>query len=115
MQMDEMMRQEVANFRYGLIAPLAPGEQASLLRKIANHTYGIPGGQTRKVHPRTLERYLSLYREGGWKALLPSMRADKLASRRIAPEALEKAIALCIRRVRLNTCTAEIEQLNRAD
>jgi len=97
--MDEKMRQEVANFRYGLIAPLvtrklAPGEQAALLREIANHTYNIPGGQTRKIHPRTLERYLSLYREGGWEALLPSVRADKLASRRIAPEALEKAIAL---------------------
>ncbi|MCL6558204.1 MAG: DDE-type integrase/transposase/recombinase [Firmicutes bacterium] len=97
--MDEKMRQEVANFRYGLIAPLvtrklAPGEQAALLREIASHTYDIPGGQAKKLHPRTLERYLCFYREGGWEALLPSVRADKLACRQIAPEVLEKAIAL---------------------
>lgn len=95
MQMDEKMRQEVANFRYGLIAPLvtrklAPGEQAALLREIASHTYDIPGGQAKKLHPRTLERYLRFYREGGWEALLPSVRADKLACRQIAPEVLEK-------------------------
>jgi hypothetical protein len=99
MQMDEKMRQEVANFRYGLIAPLVtrklePGEQAALLREITSHTYDIPGGQSTKLQTRTLERYLRFYREGGWDALLPSVRADKLACRQIAPDVLEKAIAL---------------------
>jgi transposase InsO family protein len=97
--MDEKMRQEVANFRYGLIAPLVtrklePGEQAALLREIASHAYDIRGGQTRTLQIRTLERYLRFYREGGWEALLPSVRADKLASRQIPPEVLEKAVAL---------------------
>jgi hypothetical protein len=59
MQMDEKMRQEVANFRYGLIAPLVtrklePGEQAALLREITSHTYDIPGGQSTKLQTRTL-------------------------------------------------------------
>lgn len=97
--MDEKQRQEVANFRYGLIAPavtrkLSPGEQAALLREIASHTYDIPHGQTKKVSPRTLERYLKAYREGGWEALLPSVRADKLQCKQIASDVLEKAIAL---------------------
>jgi transposase InsO family protein len=97
--MDEKMRQEVANFRYGLIAPivtrkLAPGEQEALLREIASHTYDIPHSQTKKVGLRTLERYLSAYRSGGWEALLPSVRADKLTCRQIVPEVLEKALAL---------------------
>ena len=97
--MDEKMRQEVANFRYGLIAPvvtrkLEPGEQQALLREIASHTYDIPGGQAKKIGLRTLERLLSAYRSGGWEALLPSVRADKLVCRQIAPEVLEKAIAL---------------------
>ncbi len=97
--MDEKMRQDVANFRYGLNAPLVtrklePGEQAMLLREIASHTYDIPGGQSTKLQIRTLERYLRFYRDGGWDALLPSVRADKLACRQIVPEVLEKAIAL---------------------
>lgn len=97
--MDEKMRQEVANFRYGLIAPivtrkLAPGEQEALLRDIASHTYDVPHSQTKKVGLRTLERYLCAYRSGGWEALLPSVRADKLTCRQIVPEVLEKALAL---------------------
>jgi hypothetical protein len=99
MQMDEKQRQEVANFRYGLIAPIVtrtlnPGEQAAMLREIAGHTYEIPHSGTQKVSLRTLERYLKAYREGGWEALLPSVRADKLQCKQIAPDVLEKAIAL---------------------
>jgi hypothetical protein len=97
--MNEKQRQEVANFRYGLIAPvvtrkLKAGEQAALLREIAGHTYDIPYSQEKRVSLRTLERYLKAYREGGWEALLPSVRADMLASKQIPPEVLEKAIAL---------------------
>ena len=97
--MDEKQRQEVANFRYGLIAPvvtreLKTGEQGVLLREIAGHTYDIPHSQEKKVSLRTLERYLKAYREGGWEALLPSVRADKLTSKQVPPEVLEKAIAL---------------------
>ena len=99
MQMDEKQRQEIANFRYGLIAPIVTrtlnsGEQAAMLREIAGHTYDIPHSDTQKVSLRTLERYLKSYREGGWDALLPSVRADKLQCKQIAPDVLEKAIAL---------------------
>lgn len=99
MRVDEKQRQEVANFRYGLIASavtrkLNPGEQAALLREIASHTYDIPYSQVKTVSLRTLERYLKDYREGGWDALLPSARADKLQCKQIAPDVLEKAIAL---------------------
>ncbi|MBT9147707.1 MAG: hypothetical protein DDT32_01472 [Syntrophomonadaceae bacterium] len=97
--MDEKQRQEVANFRYGLIAPLVtrtlnPGEQAAMLREIAGHTYDIPHSSAQKISLRTLERYLKAYREGGWESLLPSERADKLQCKQIAPGVLEKAIAL---------------------
>jgi transposase InsO family protein len=97
--MDEKQRQVVANFRYGLIAPIVtrmlnPGEQAVILREIAGHTYDIAYSDTQKVSLRTLERYLKAYREGGWEALLPSVRADKLQCKQIAPDVLEKATAL---------------------
>lgn len=97
--MNEKQRQEIANFRYGLIAPLVtrqlqPGEQAQQLKEIASHTYDIPYSQARKISLRTLERYLQDYRRGNWEALMPSVRADKLHSRDIPPDVLEKAIAL---------------------
>lgn len=99
MRVEEKQRQDVANFRYGLIASavtrkLNPGEQAVLLREIAGHTYDIPHSQAKTVSLRTLERYLKDYREGGWEALLPCVRADKLQCKQIAPDVLEKAIAL---------------------
>lgn len=97
--MDETKRQEIANFRYGLIAPiihrkLKPGEQAALLREIAGHTYDIPGSAEKKVSIRTLERYVQAYRTGGWEALKPSPRADKMQSKTIPEDVLAKAIAL---------------------
>lgn len=97
--MDEKQRQEIANFRYGLIAPLVtrrlePGEQAQLLKEIARHSYDIPFSTAKMVSVRTLERYMKAYKEGGWDALKPSPRADLLRSKTIEPEVLEKAIAL---------------------
>ena len=97
--MNEQQRQVIANFRYGLIAPLVhrklePREQATLLRDISSHTYDIPGSSAKTVSIRTLERYLQMYRQGGWEALKPSPRGDKLQSREIPVDVLEKAIAL---------------------
>lgn len=97
--MDDTKRQEIANFRYGLIAPLVnrklePGKQAELIREIASHIYDIPYSSEKKVSHRTLERYLQAYRKGGWEALKPSPRADKLQSREIAEDVLQKAMDL---------------------
>lgn len=97
--MNDHQRQAIANFRYGLIAPLVSrklkaGEQMALMREIASHVYTAPDGQPKRVSLRTLERYVQAYRQGGWEALLPAPRADKLQSREIADDVLHKAIAL---------------------
>jgi len=97
--MNEQERQQVANFRYGLIAPLVsrklgPGEQMALMRDIVSHVYETPTGEQQRISLRTLERYLQAYRKGNWEALLPSTRADKLGSREIPADVLAKAIAL---------------------
>ena len=47
--MNEQQRQQVANFRYGLIAPLVSrkleaGEQMALMRDIVSHVYTTPTG-----------------------------------------------------------------------
>jgi transposase InsO family protein len=97
--MNEQERQQVANFRYGLIAPLVSrkletGEQMTLMREIVSHMYTTPAGEEKRLSLRTLERYVQAYRTGGWDALLPSVRADKLQAREIPADVLEKAIAL---------------------
>ncbi|MFC5449157.1 DDE-type integrase/transposase/recombinase [Paenibacillus aestuarii] len=97
--MIEQERQVIANFRYGLIAPLVSrkleaGEQIALMRDIASHVYKTPDGREKRISLRTLERYVHDYREGGWEALLPSVRADKLQAREIPDDVLAKAIAL---------------------
>ncbi|WP_164821813.1 DDE-type integrase/transposase/recombinase [Paenibacillus koleovorans] len=97
--MNDQERQAIANFRYGLIAPivsrkLEAGEQMALMREIASHVYKATDGGEKRVSLRTLERYVHDYRTGGWEALLPSVRADKLQAREIPKDVLTKAIAL---------------------
>ncbi|MDQ0114112.1 hypothetical protein [Paenibacillus harenae] len=83
--MNEHDRQLIANFRYGLIAPLVSrkleaGEQMALMREIASHVYKTPpDGQEKRISLRTLERYVHAYRTGGWEALLP--RYERTSSR----------------------------------
>ncbi|MCY0897088.1 MAG: integrase, partial [Alicyclobacillaceae bacterium] len=66
------LREQVAAFRYSLIAPvvsrqtpLSPGEIGAYLRQTSAMEYVIPGSTQTRVSVRTLERYLALYRRGG--------------------------------------------------
>jgi putative transposase len=68
--MNETIRNEIAAFRFGLIAPavqrqLQPGERYALLREIAKQRYTIPGSERSTVSVRSLERYLQAYEENG--------------------------------------------------
>lgn len=97
--MTEEQSQLIANFRYGVIAPvvvqpLERGEQARMLREMAKREYKIPFSAATKIHERTLERWLSVYRKGGLEALKPKQRADSGSSRTVPEGALEKAKAL---------------------
>jgi putative transposase len=98
--MDINLSEQIAGFRYSLIAPIvsrqtpmAPGELKAYLEQAANQTYHIPGSFKTKVSMRTLERYLSLYRHGGWDALKPKARVKKL-NPRIPAAILQEAIRL---------------------
>jgi hypothetical protein len=90
----------VAAFRYGLIAPivcrqtpLLPGELKAYLEETARQTYDMPGSTRRQVSMRTLERYLSLYRKGGYDALKPQPKRSK-GTTRIPAAVLQKAVEL---------------------
>jgi putative transposase len=90
---------EIALFRYGLIAsllfaPLPVGQVERILRQIASQSYSIPYSSRKRVGISTLRRYLKDYQQGGFDALRPQERSDKGVARVLAPEVLEKAIAL---------------------
>lgn len=86
--MDEKMRQQIALFRYGLIADLAhrqAGERGlyALLREKAERVYEIPGSRRTHVAVETLRDWLAAYRRGGFDALYPKPRRDQGQSRAI--------------------------------
>lgn len=79
---------EVALFRYGLIADLVhlkPGERglyARLAEKAARN-YRIPGSRRTRVAAETIRGWLRQWREGGFEALRPKPRADQGRARAI--------------------------------
>jgi putative transposase len=96
--MDEKLRNDIALYRFGLIAEIVTreipkGEQAKRLRNIAESEHLNPYGEMQKVGFRTLERYLHLYRNGGFEALKPWKRG-RYAPRAISNDLLNKAIQL---------------------
>lgn len=98
--MDPVLQEQIAAFRYSLIAPIvsrqtpmAPGELKAYLERTASQTYHIPGSTKNRVSVRSLERYLSLYRKGEWEALKPRGRSNK-GNSRIPAAVLQEAIRL---------------------
>jgi hypothetical protein len=98
--MDSSLQEQMAAFRYSLIAPivsrqtpLMSGELKAYLAQTARQVYHIPGSTRTSVGLRTLERYLAQYRKGEWDALKPKGRIKK-TSTRIPPAVLQDAIRL---------------------
>jgi len=96
---EETLRNEIAAFRFGLIAPIVhrklhSGEKSALLREVARGSYTIPGSEKTTVSVRSLERYLRAYEEGGFDALKPKARDKKGSLKTMDPTILEYAISL---------------------
>lgn len=69
------------------------GELKVYLEEVAGQVYDVPGSARQQVSVRTLERYLSLYRRGGYDALKPQVKKSK--GRTSIPAAvLQKAVEL---------------------
>lgn len=91
MGLDDKTRDEIALFRYGLIADLLhrpEGERGlyALLREKADRTYSIPGSRRTRVAAETIRDWLSEYRRGGFDALRPQPRRDQGRARAIPQE-----------------------------
>ena len=96
---DDDLRQEIALFRYGVIADLVhlpvgtPGTGA-MLRAKAERSYAIPGTDRTRVAAETMRGWITDYRRGGFDALYPKPRTDRGKPRRLPAEVTERLIAL---------------------
>ncbi|MFL4901764.1 DDE-type integrase/transposase/recombinase [Streptomyces sp. MMS24-I2-30] len=87
---------QVALFRYQLIreaadAALSPRQRGAMVRAIAAKVHTDPFGKPVKVTRGTVDRWLRLWREGGFDALLPPTRQ---VTPRTPQEVLDLAAAL---------------------
>ncbi|CAM4413204.1 DDE-type integrase/transposase/recombinase [Paenibacillus alkaliterrae] len=98
--MNDQQLQEIAAFRFGVIAPvlqrkLAPGHRYALLRELAAQTYTIPYSVSTRISIRSLERYLQAYEQGGgFEALKPKTREKRGSLHDLDPQVLSMALSL---------------------
>jgi putative transposase len=90
--LDETTREQMALFRYGLIADLVQRHEDEkglyrLLHEKAQRQYVIPGSQRTRVAVETIRDWLQAFRRGGFEALRPQVRSDQGRARAI-PQAV---------------------------
>lgn len=91
--------QQVALFRYGLIADLlhikpGGGELYEEIRKKAARTHEIPGTTRTHVASETIRTWLKSYRRHGYDGLVPKLRCDRGQSRAIPQEVADILIMI---------------------
>lgn len=79
-------KQQIALFRYGLIAPIITGSvpnKAEYIRSIAAKVHDVPVYGKKEFSPKTINCWLYSYKHHGFEGLTPSTRNDKGNSRAI--------------------------------
>lgn len=92
--MDKNLRQEIALFRYSLIAPLVTKTYnqktaKEYLKEICAKEYETPKGMKKEYAPETVKEWLRLYRKYGIDGLYPKIRSDKGKLRKLSKKAKE--------------------------
>ena len=98
---------EVAQFRFGLIAPvlqnLFPDASATeYFKRITEKPLVLPDGSSAAYSYKTVETWCSKYRNGGIDALMPHVRSDKGTTRALSDEAIAEIYRLKDKYPRLN-------------
>lgn len=87
MTMDQ--KQQIALFRYGVIAPLETGtcdpsiSNNEFFRQAARKTYTAPDGRQTTIGASTIEKWHLRYKKDGFDGLLPQGRKDEGVSRKL--------------------------------
>ena len=86
--MNEKTREDIALFRYGLIAPLLNGqmEPKEYFEQLEGKVHQIPYYGERTIAAKTIQEWLLHYRRNGFDALKPKRRSDRGDSRRLSPD-----------------------------
>ncbi len=96
MIMDNKYREEIALFRYGIIAPLitasetTPKQRGEFFRQASEKTYTMPDGRTVKPSADSIYRYYRAYQSGGFDALKPEGRSDLGVSRKLDKDTISQ-------------------------
>ena len=104
-RMDELM--EIARLRFGMIAPVIqetyPDESVmAYCRRVAQTPMRLPDGRIVKYKPKTIGKWVSLYRNGGIDALTPKTRSDLGKTRVLTEEAIDEIYRIKQKYPRLN-------------
>ena len=86
---------EVAYFRFALVAPVIQGtfndgSIAAYCRRVTEAPIRRPDGTLFQYKPKTLEKWIALYRAGGMDALIPKERSDKGNVRSLSDECINE-------------------------
>jgi len=105
---------EIAHFRFALIAPVVQGlfpdpSAAAYYRRITENPILMPNGSSFAYRPKTIEKWVNLYKNGGMDALVPRERSDKDSTRTLNDVAIEEIYRLKEKYSRLNA--TQIHQL----
>lgn len=86
--MNEKTREEIALFRYGLIAPLLNGQvkPKDYFKEMEGKVHTVPYYGERKVAAKTMQEWHLHYRRNGFDALKPKRRSDRGGARRLSPD-----------------------------
>ena len=102
---EELM--EIARLRFGMIAPVIqetyPDESImAYCRRVSETPMRLPDGRTVKYKPKTIGKWVSLYRNGGIDALTPKTRSDLGKTRVLTEEAIDEIYRIKQKYPRLN-------------
>lgn len=97
--MDEKMREKIALFRYGLIAPILNGQvtnQAEYLAEVTSKVHQVPYYGPKEFAPKTLSCWLLAYRRESFEGLKPKHRSDRGQLRKLNSDQEEYLLSLRI-------------------
>lgn len=93
---DELGRAaSIAQFRFALIAPVVQGlfsdaSATEYYKRITGRPFTLPDGSTAEYSYKTIQKWTSEYKRGGFDALMPHSRSDKGTTRALNDAAIEE-------------------------
>ncbi|WP_019536219.1 IS481 family transposase [Paenibacillus ginsengihumi] len=93
--MDEAIREKIALFRYGLIAPLLNEQvdRGDYLAEVSTKKHDVPHYGEKRYSPKTILEWHLLYRRHGFDGLKPGRRSDRGQLRTLSQDQQDHVLA----------------------